>query len=278
MNFFVAALMGLLHGVAEIFPISGSGHNSVLQNLFLLGEGESNRFFYGAMLPLATLISLCIYYRKEIKEMLTEFIGFFYEMRHPKPFDGEPKPARRQVFLILVSLIPLIIVLPLQSFTSKLYYNTLFVGFAFLIDGVLLYYADQLYSGKKTSHSVTVKDSLLIGVAQALATIPGISRPGFTITAGLSLGLDRSYAVKFSFLMSIPTLFVAGIYNLFKAIGDIANSRLFFVYLIGMIVAVIMGYFSIMIVNILAEKGKLFNMRYYCFAIGIITIVLSFII
>lgn len=277
MNILIAALMGLVQGIAEFFPISGSGHHSVLQNFFFREGIEGNHLFFDALLPLSTLISLCIYYRKDIKEMIVEFFEFINKMRHPKPEDDEPKPARRMVFMILLSLLPLIAFLPLQIFLNRLYYNTLFIGVAFLANGVMLYYIDRNKTGNKNAGSITVKDSLLIGLSQAVATIPGISRSGSTISAGMALNLDRSLAVKFSFLMAVPAIFVASLYYLVKSIADGIDLSLLPTYLLGMIVAGVIGYFSIELVNRLAIKGKLGKIRYYCFAGGIITIVFTFI-
>ena len=277
MKIWFAALMGLVQGFAEFLPISSSGHLSVLQNLFSMENIEEGHLFFDVLLHLATLVSVCIVYWQDIKDMITEFFGFFYDLRHPKPKEGNPKPARRMVFMIIIALAPLLIVYPLQDSIEKLYYNTLFIGFAFLATGAILYAADHMKIGRKTAANMTVKDSLIIGACQAVATIPGISRSGSTITAGMAVGLDRTYAVKFSFLLSLPAILAANILSLFKAVGEGIDFSLMPAYLVGMLVAGVSGYFAIKLVKMLSQQGKFGKFCYYCFGAGIVTIILFFV-
>ncbi|NLW65401.1 MAG: undecaprenyl-diphosphate phosphatase [Clostridiales bacterium] len=277
MKIWFAALIGFVQGVTEFLPVSSSGHLSVLQNLFGMENVEEGHLFFDVLLHLATLVSVCVVYWQDIKDMVKEFFGFFHDLRHPKPEDGDPKPARRMVFMIIIALLPLFIALPFQSLIEKLYYNTLFIGFAFLVTGVILFVTDRLKTGRKTAANMTVKDALIVGACQAVATIPGISRSGSTISAGMATGLERSYAVKFSFLLSLPAILGANILQLFKAIGGGIDFSLVPAYLVGMVVAGITGYFAINLVKMLSRKGKFGKFCYYCFAAGIATIVLSFI-
>lgn len=277
MKIWFAALMGLVQGITEFLPISSSGHLSVLQNLFGMENVETDHLMFDVLLHFATLIAVCVVYWQDIKDMFREFFAFFHDIRHPKPVEGDPKPARRMVFMILISLLPLFIILPFQNSIEKLYYNTLFIGFAFLLTGVILYLADRLKIGHKNANNMTVKDSLLIGAAQAVATIPGISRSGSTISAGMALGLDRTYAVKFSFLMSLPAILGANLISLFKALGGGTDFSLMPAYLVGMLVAGVTGYFAIKLVYAITKKGKFGKFCYYCFAAGIVTIALTFI-
>lgn len=278
MKIWFAALMGLVQGITEFLPISSSGHLSVFQNIFKMENVESSHLLFDVLLHLATLVAVCIVYWQDIKDMVREFFGFFHDMRHPKPTEGAPKPARRMVFMIILSLAPLFIALPFQGLIEKLYYNTIFIGFAFLITGVILYLSDNLRPGNKNASNITVKDALVIGASQAVATIPGISRSGSTIAAGMAMGLDRTYAVKFSFLMSLPAILGANILNLFKALGEGIDFSLIPAYLIGMLVAGVSGYFAIKLITVISQKGKFGKFCYYCFAAGIITIILTFVI
>lgn len=278
MKIWFAALMGLLQGITEFLPVSSSGHLSVFQNIFKMENVESDHLLFDVLLHLATLVAVCFVYWQDIKDMVKEFFGFFHDLRHPKPTEGAPKPSRRMVFMIIFSMLPLLIALPFQGLIEKLYYNTLFIGFAFLLTGVILYLSDHLKPGYKNSANMTVKDSIVIGAAQAVATIPGISRSGSTITAGMAMGLDRTYAVKFSFLMSLPAILGANILNLFKAVGEGIDFSLIPAYLVGMIVAGVSGYFAIKLITFISKKGKFGKFCYYCFAAGIITIVLTFVI
>ncbi|NCB74261.1 MAG: undecaprenyl-diphosphate phosphatase [Clostridia bacterium] len=275
MSLLFAALLGLIQGIAEFLPISSSGHLAVLQNLFGVGEVDT---LFDVLLHLATLISICIVFRKDIVDMINEAIGFIKDMRHPKPDEGEPKPARRLVLMIIIATLPLIIVLPFKSYIDKLSGSTYFIGVAFLITGAILLLSDRMRNGKKTEKNMTVGDALKIGLVQAIATLPGISRSGSTITGGMAVGLNRSFAVKFSFLMSLPAVLGAVLVSFADAVQEGIDTANIPAYLLGMAIAGITGYFSIKIVKMLAQKGKFGKFCYYCFAAGIVTIVLTIIL
>lgn len=275
MSLLFAALLGLIQGVAEFLPISSSGHLAVLQNLFGVGEVDT---LFDVLLHLATLISICIVFRKDIADMIREAIGFIKDMRHPTPDEGEPKPARRLVLMIIIATLPLIIVLPFKSYIDKLSGSTYFIGVAFLITGAILLLSDRMRNGKKTEKNMTVGDALKIGLVQAIATLPGISRSGSTITGGMAVGLNRSFAVKFSFLMSLPAVLGAVLVSFADAVQEGIDTANIPAYLLGMAIAGITGYFSIKLVRMLSQKGKFGKFCYYCFAAGIVTIVLTIIL
>ncbi len=275
MSLLFAALLGLIQGVAEFLPISSSGHLAVLQNLFGVGEVDT---LFDVLLHLATLISICIVFRKDIADMIKEAIGFIKDMRHPTPDEGEPKPARRLVLMIIIATLPLIIVLPFKSYIDKLSGSTYFIGVAFLITGAILLLSDRMRNGKKTEKNMTVGDALKIGLVQAIATLPGISRSGSTITGGMAVGLNRSFAVKFSFLMSLPAVLGAVLVSFADAVQEGIDTANIPAYLLGMAIAGITGYFSIKLVRMLSQKGKFGKFCYYCFAAGIVTIVLTIIL
>jgi undecaprenyl-diphosphatase len=278
MSYFFAIILGLVQGITEFLPISSSGHLSVLQNLFGVSEVSESPLFFDTLLHLATLISICFVYWGDIVDMVKEVVGFIRDARHPKPDDSEPKPARRLVLMIIIATLPLFIALPLAKAVGSLYANTLFIGIAFLITGAMLYVSDRLSRGTKTAKNMTIGNALVIGVCQAVATLPGISRSGTTITAGMATGLDRSFAVKFSFLMSIPAVIGANILNLIDVSKEGVDKAVILPCLAGMAVAAVTGYFAIRLVKMLSEKGKFGKFCYYCFAAGLVTIVLSLVL
>ena len=272
MKIWFAALLGALQGVTEFLPVSSSGHLAVFQRFFGLGEVD---MFFDVLLHFATLIAIIVFYRYEILDMLREIGGFFHDLKHPNPDAGEPKPARRLVLMIIIATLPLFIVLPFNDKIDTLSNNTLFVGIAFLITGVILYLSDRLPQGCKSAGSMTVADSVKIGLAQAVATLPGISRSGSTIAAGMATGLDRGFAVNFSFLMSLPAVLGATILETKKAVEAGVDTASLPAYLVGMVIAGVVGYFAIRLLKMLAEKGKFGKFCYYCFGIGILTIIFT---
>ena len=275
MTLLFAAILGFVQGLAEFLPISSSGHLSVLQNLF---EMDGVDTLFDVLLHFATLIAICIVYWQDIVDMIKEVIGFFKDMRHPKPDQGDPKSARRMVLMIIIATLPLVIVLPFKDQIDKLNNNTYFIGIAFLITGAILYLSDKMQNGKKTEKNMSIGDAVKIGMVQAIATLPGISRSGSTITAGMATGLNRNFAVKFSFLMSLPAVLAATLIELIHALENGADTAKLPAYLLGMAVAGVTGFFSIKIVKLLSQKGKFGKFCWYCFFIGILTIVLTIIL
>jgi undecaprenyl-diphosphatase len=159
---------------------------------------------------------------------------------------------------------------------GRLFLNIGFIGFALLITGGLLYVSDKhIQRGNKTEKTMTVVDALIIGLAQAVAILPGLSRSGTTIVVGLSRGLSGGFAVRFSLLLSIPAVFGATVVTLFTAIRDGADFSLLPIYLAGFVVAVIVGFFTIQVIRRLVSKGGFGKFAYYCWGIGALTLILS---
>lgn len=268
MTYFLAILLGAVQGVAEFLPISSSGHLTLLQYYFGMEEADS---LYNILLHFATLLAVCLAYKEDIWEMIVEFFRWCQEIfsKDATPKEGKDIPApRRMVFLIIMGTLPLFVVLPVEGLVESFGNNPYFVSCALLVTGTLLFTADRSREGKKGVRAVTVKDILLIGVAQGFATIPGLSRSGCTISAGLALGLERNFAVRYSFLLSLPAVAGATLLKIIDMIGEDFDTALLPMYGVGMLVAFVVGYFSIQLVKILANKGKFGNFAYYCWLAG----------
>ena len=177
--------------------------------------------------------------------------------------------------MIIVATRPLFAILPIKSKVDALFGNSIFVSCALIVTGFLLFFSDRMARGRKTERTATVLDALLVGCAQALGTLPGISRSGITISAGMLRGYDRTFAVRFSFLMSLPAVFGATLLELIDAVQAGIDTSLLPVYLVGMLVAGVVGYFAIRLVNLLAGKGKFGAFAYYCWAAGAISLAAS---
>ena len=181
------------------------------------------------------------------------------------------------ILLIVIGTLPLFLILPIKNAVEGLYANTFFVGGALLVTGLLLYFCDRARPGRKNARTATIADVLLVGVGQAVATCPGISRSGMTICMGCFRGFDRKFAVRFAFLLSIPAVLGANILQIkdVVAAGGI-DLKLIPGYILGVVVAAVSGYLSIRLVRMVADKGKFGAFAYYCWAVGIITVIMSF--
>ena len=181
--------------------------------------------------------------------------------------------------LLSVATLPLFAILPIKKAVESLYYNTTFISCALIATGFVLFFSDRMAHGKKTERSATVVDALLVGCAQALAVVPGLSRSGSTIAAGLMRGYSRQFAVRFSFLLSLPAVLGANILSLVEVVKEGSfEGELIPVYLAGMLVAMASGYFAIRLVKLLSDKGKFGKFAYYCWAAGTVALVASFVV
>ena len=276
MSYLMAILLGLVQGVAEFLPISSSGHLTLLQHFFQMEEVDN---LYNILLHFATLIAVCVVYRRDIVEMVEEFfraLASLFTKRGNR--ETPPPPARRLVMLVIVGTLPLFLVLPIEGLVEGLGNSPVFVSCALIVTGFVLFFSDRMAKGHKTERTARLSDALLVGVAQGLATIPGLSRSGTTISAGMALGLDRKFAVRYSFLLSLPAVLGATLLKVIKAVsGEVdVDMALLPKYLVGMVVAGVVGYFSIKLVKLLADKGKFGKFAYYCWTIGLIALVGSF--
>ncbi|HIT31853.1 MAG TPA: undecaprenyl-diphosphate phosphatase [Candidatus Enterenecus stercoripullorum] len=274
----MAILLGLVQGVAEFLPISSSGHLTLLQHFFGMEEVDN---LYNILLHFATLIAVCIAYRRDIGEMILEFfrgVAALFSKRGAREA-GRPPEARRLVMMVIVGTLPLFVVLPIEGLVEGLGNHPAVVALMLLVTGCILFLSDRLARGTKNVRTATVKDALLVGVAQGIATIPGLSRSGTTISAGMMLGFDRKFAVRYSFLLSLPAVLGATLLQVVQAIGDESiDLSLLPKYLVGMVVAGVVGYFAIQLVKMLADKGKFGKFAYYCWIVGAVALVASFVI
>lgn len=269
MSIWFAIFLGLVQGVAEFLPISSSGHLAIFQVFFHMENVEETQLLFNVLLHLGTLVAVCIVYRQEIWEILRELWGM---VRGKRRKDAPNVPMQRLILLAIVSCLPLLAVPFVSDFLAVLNTNTLFIGLALLATGGLLYISGKVASGRKTEKDATVLDALWVGLVQLVAVLPGISRSGSTITGGLFRGFDREFAVRYSFLLSIPTIVGANILEVKDALEAGFDSAMVLPCLVGMVVAGVSGYFAIRLVKLLSEKGKFSCFSWYCWIAGALTI------
>ncbi len=269
-----ALILGIIQGVTEFLPISSSGHLSIAQNLLGMGIEGTDDVFFDVLLHLGTLAAVFVAYWVDIREMVVEFFRMISDTARGKVPERVP-PARRLILLIVVGTLPLFLILPVHDVVEGLYANTFFVGGALLVTGLLLFFCDSIRKGRKNERTATLADVLVVGFGQAVATCPGISRSGMTISMGCFRGMERRFAVRFAFLLSIPAVLGANILQVKDVVEVGVNLEMVPVYLVGVAAAAISGYLSIRLVRMVADKGKFGAFSYYCWAAGVITLVLS---
>lgn len=275
MSLLSSILLGVIQGVTEFLPVSSSGHLAIAENLLKMTDIYVPEFF-DVLLHLGTLVAVFAAYWADIRDMVVEFFHGVDDLAHHSTPTPAP-PARRLILLIIVGTLPLFAVLPIKDLIEGLRNNMYFVAGALLVTGCLLFASDRVRKGRKSEKSATMVDALLVGVGQAIATCPGISRSGTTITAGCFVGFERKFAVRYSFLLSIPAILGANILSLKDAIEAGILWEEVPVYLVGVVVSAVVGYACISLLKMIAEKGKFGFFAYYCWAAGALTLILTII-
>lgn len=259
--------MGLLQGATEFLPVSSSGHLVLAQ--ILLGVEDAGLAF-DVSLHLGTLLAILIYFRNDFLKMFTALISF----RHP---DQETRTMQSMAFFICLATLPAVLaVLLFGKAVETTLRSPAVVAATLVIGGLLLLWAERYGRRLRDFNSIGFTDSMIIGVAQAIALIPGISRSGITMTAGLFLGLNRQTAARFSFLLSAPVIFGAGIHEIPKILrqGLAADQMTYF--FAGFISAAASGYLVIAVLINYIKTSTFDIFAYYRFALaGVIVLTLA---
>lgn len=236
MNYLLAILAGVIQGLTEFLPISSSGHLIIFHNIFNLNLPD--QLLFDVVLHLGTLVALLIFFYRDIEKIIRGFFSSLVNWNLVNNFN------QRLSWLVIIGTIPAALV---GYFFEDLISNNLRSGYlvaVMLILVAILFWLTEKYAARqKNIQSMTKLDSLIVGLAQVLALIPGTSRSGITIIAGMSRKLKREEAARFSFLLSVPIIFGAGLNKLMDLEGFSGADNL--LLLIGFIVSAIVGYLTV---------------------------------
>lgn len=279
MNFIQAILMGLVQGLSEFLPISSSAHLVFTSNFYKVFKGieivqQSNEeVFFDIMVHLGTLVAVLIFFRKDIMKICSAMWNAL------KNKDWSDKEAKLGLYIILGTIITVALALPINEIAEALVFRPEVVGILLFITGIVLlaseYFSKHIPAKKD---EVDIKTSILIGLAQGLAALPGFSRSGWTIATGLFNGLDRTAAARYSFLLSIPIILGASmVYPLVKIDIHEALTYNWHAIIAGTIVSALSGYLCIKYFMKFISKFSLGIFGYYCLIAGIFTAVFFYI-
>ena len=272
MTYFEATILGLVQGLAEFLPISSSGHLALLQNWF--GIDETKVLLFTVLLHVGTLLSVFIMYGKDIWELLVELGLTIKDLCTGKGLKMEERPVRKLGVMIIVATVPTAIIgFLFNDFFDSLYTSVIPIGAGLIITGFLLVFAEKKGESTRGIKEMNLRNAIFIGTVQGIAICPGISRSGSTLFGSLLCNLDRKFAVKFVFLISIPSILGSAILEAPAAIeAGISISQLGPV-LWGMLVAAVSGVAAIKsMIKIVSDK-KLSIFSYYVWILGLIVVI-----
>ena len=262
MNWHQALLAGIIQGLTEFLPVSSSGHLIIYNTLFV--EMEDANLAFTIYLHLATLMSVIIVFHKDVWFLAREFFTSIADaLRGNLSFNS---PERRFLLMVIIATIPAVIAgLTIKMLKFKYILENIFiVAVMLIVTSIFMFLVDRFGQGKYTEADAPYKSSLLVGILQAIAILPGLSRSGSTIFGGLLGGLKKEFAIKFSFILSIPVILGAALLELIEAakmgsLGvDTAN------LLIGFTAAMICGIISISFIKLLIINNKFYIFGIYC--------------
>lgn len=275
MNLIQAILMGIVQGLSEFLPISSSAHLVFTSNFYKvfanipIHEQSGQEVFFDIMVHLGTLIAVLIFFRKDI----VKIIKALYNALKSRVWTDDD--AKIGLFIILGTFITVLVALPLHDFAETLVFSPSIVGGLLFITGFVLLYSEYVSKHVQArKNQVDFKTSVLIGLAQGIAAMPGFSRSGWTIATGLFSGLDRTTAARYSFLLSIPIILGASmVYPFVKLdLHEVVNYN-WTAIIAGTVVSGVVGYLCIKYFMKFISKFSLAFFGYYCIIMGIATAV-----
>ena len=264
---------GAVQGITETLPISSSGHLIILGEIFKIKQG--NDLSFEILLHFGSLIAIIYYYRKSLSELIKNFFSYLFN----KNRSTENSIDYKYVWLLVLATIPAgIIGFLFNEYIAKYFTSLLTVGISLIITAIILYLINKMPKGNKEKKDITCLDALFVGVIQAFAIIPGISRSGSTVSASLARKINIDNALKFSFLLFIPVSIGAMILDIIDFIKNPIASSLLIPYFIAFLTSIIFTYISLNIFINVIKKGKLSYFSLYCLIAGSIAFVSYFII
>lgn len=270
MEILQSILLGIVQGLTEFLPVSSSAHLDVIPHLFKMRSMLLNSLTFDVALHGGTLLALLVFYWKKIIGLLYAFFRGLADKA-----ERETADFRMAIFLIIATVPALIVAVLFDKYIEGALRNPVYTGAMLIIFGIVLWLADRAGSRQKDNSKMTVPDSIIIGAAQALSVIPGVSRSGITMTASLFRGFKREDAAEFAFLMSAPAIFGALVFKL-KAIIKTGSDGSSMVFIAGFLASALAGFATIKFMLYFVRKNSFTPFVVYRIAAGVLILALAF--
>ena len=277
MSVISAVFQAIIQGLTEFLPVSSSGHLSLFQHF--TGQSGEGALLFSAVLHLGTLVAVFAAFYKTIWELIQEFVKMLKDIFTGKFSFKNMNPDRKVICMMVLSLAMLIPFYIFKDFFQGVGEDSgagsvLIEGISFLYTAGLLFIADKSSKGTQTFGDVTVKDSLTVGFFQGIALLPGVSRSGSTIASGLFCGFSRDTAVKYSFILGIPTILGGCLLEVKDSVSRQVEIEVL-PMVVGFVIAAIVGLLAIRLVQWLLKTDKFKMFAYYTAALGAVVILIS---
>ena len=272
MSILQAFILGIVQGITEFLPISSSGHLVLIPFLFGWSIPEEQIFPFDVLVQLGTLLAVFVYFRADLLRIIKAFLTAF----KTKDFFGN-EDVQLGWYIVVASIPAGILGLLIKDMVEEAFQSVVAVAVFLFLTAALLFFSEKFGKPKREINNMNWLDALWIGVGQALAILPGVSRSGATISAGLFRNLNRESAARFSFLMSIPVMLAAGLLSL-KDLFEMQNLGAFLpVLAIGFIVSAVVGYLAIRFLLKFLQKNSLKSFAIYCAGLGALILILNYV-
>lgn len=265
MSYLQTILWGLVIGMAEILPVSGSAHIAILEELFGQTAARTEHALFYGLMDLALVIALMLSFRQEVA---ANFRGLSTMLGKPSPRArrNADRADQRMVLMLTVGLVPLLLDIALWLWSPALYVKPLFWAAMLILGGFILLRAEFVSRGAKDEKQVQLSDAFLVGIGQAAALLPGLSRTGLMLSLGYSRGFQPGFALRFAMLLSIPYFFGSGLIRIIRGLVIGVQAAAIPAYLVGMLVCVLAALGAIHLLRGAISRRRLSLFAFYCWA------------
>jgi len=272
MPFLLAIFLGIVQGLTEFLPVSSSGHLALFQNLFDISSYTDNHIAFDVILHVGTLFSVVAAFWDDVKSL---FKGFFTLIR--RRFRPGDDPSAKLTAMVIIATLPMAAAVLVNDYVEAAFGTPVVVGICLIVTAGILLFAHRHSGGKKQLSEMRAADAVVVGFCQLFAVFPGISRSGLTMSGGLFRNMDREFATRFAFLLSIPAILGASVFSLPDLFEETLTMGDVGAYLGGFIAAAVTGYCSIKLVRYIMKKNRLVLFSVYCAIAGTVSVILSII-
>lgn len=273
MLYLKSVIYGIIQGLTEFLPVSSSGHLAAMQNIFGKIDENLSGVTYTLLLHVGTLAAVLLVYRKDVWELIVSFFSVLKKLFTGKFKFKEMNDGEKMFCFLFLALIPLLLGAVLEGAVEFMSAYTVCVGLLWIINGLIFIISERMNIKAKEFTAIKPKDAFVVGLFQLFAILPGISRSGMTITGGVLKGFKREFAVKFSFILSIPAILGSVLITLLKDADALSLDGNAGVFLAGVAASFVSGLLAIKLLQYITNKHSFKVFAYYCITLGVCAVI-----